>query len=483
MTTRPAPSPKRKPKDSSHAPLVPLPGAVACFKRLCTMDSLAALMASGRSYNRCWTPPITLMAMILGHLIGEATLETLVAYARTGLLDPLCSNAKKISDLLKSTDSTSGYSQARARLSITWLRHGLGAQAKEIQNLAGGWRWHGLAVRVLDGTMITMRPHGRIPKRYPPHSNQHGISYWCQMRVLACMCLGTGVILSLVIGNAMDSEQAQTVRLLLFGGLGCPPTLPATVLWMGDANFGVWRVVAAASQTHQHSLVRLTHRRAGKLAGTTPLVPGLDLAVTWSPSKDDQVDRGLVAAPLAGRLVVIRLERCGYRPVDLLLFSTVAASVKPSELAALYLKRWNIELSLRHFKTQMGLGELSAKSPAMAKRDLLAGVHAYNLVRGVMLLAAAVNGEQPAELSFAKARAELTCVLIASVLALRGGTASWESMLERIATGKLKQRRNPRPPEPRLKRHRGETFPPLRGTRANARSQFSPPDESTLAKS
>src|ERR1035437_9627453 len=442
MTTRPAPSPKRKPKDSSHAPLVPLPGAVACFKRLCTMDSLAALMASGRSYNRCWTPPITLMAMILGHLIGEATLETLGAYASTGLLDPLCSNAKKISDLLKSTDSTSGYSQARARLSITWLRHGLGAQAKEIQNLAGGWRWHGLAVRVLDGTMITMRPHGRIPKRYPPHSNQHGISYWCQMRVLACMCLG-----------------------------------------MANANLGVWRVVAAASQTHQHSLVRLTHRRAGKLAGTTPLVPGLDLAVTWSPSKDDQVDRGLVAAPLAGRLVVIRLERCGYRPVDLLLFSTVAASVKPSELAALYLKRWNIELSLRHFKTQMGLGELSAKSPAMAKRDLLAGVHAYNLLRGVLLRPAAVNGEQPAELSFAKARAELTCVLIASVLALRGGTASWESMLERIATGKLKQRRNPRPPEPRLKRHRGETFPPLRGTRANARSQFSPPDESTLAKS
>ena len=253
MTTRPPPSSKCKPKASSKASLVPLPGGVAIFKRLCGMDSLAVLLASARSYDRCWTPPITLMAMILGHLIGGGTLETVLALARTGLLDSLCSSTKMLSTLLESTDSTSGYSQARARLGITWLRHCLGAQAKELQNLAGGWQWHGMAVRVLDGTMITMRPHGRIPERYPPHSNQHGTCYWCQTRVLACMCLGTGVILNLVTGNAMDSEQAQTVRLLLFGDLGGPSTLPATVLWMGDANFGVWRVVAVTAWSRAES--------------------------------------------------------------------------------------------------------------------------------------------------------------------------------------------------------------------------------------
>jgi hypothetical protein len=214
------------------------------------------------------------------------------------------------------------------------------------------------------------------------------------------------------------------------------------------------------------------------------------LGVTWlrhglgaQASRHDQVDRGLVAAPLAGRLVVIRLERRGYRPVDLLLFTTVATSIEPPELAALYLKRWGIELSLRYFKTQMGLGELSAKSPAMAKRELLAGAHAYNLVRGVMLLAAAVHGEPPAELSFAKARAELTSILIASAVAHRVGTGSWDTMLLRIATGKLKLRRTPRPPEPRLKRHRRETFPPLKGVRSNARSLNLQLDEPTSEKS
>lgn len=100
-----------------------------------------------------------------------------------------------------------------------------------------------------------------------------------------------------------------------------------------------------------------------------------------------------------------------------------------------------------------------------------------------MLLAAAVHGESPTELSFAKARAELTAMLIASALALKVGTPSWEAMVARIAKGKLKKRRKPRPPEPRLKRHRRETFPPLKGTRAAARILNSPPDEPVPAKS
>lgn len=40
-------------------------------------------------------------------------------------------------------------------------------------------------------------------------------------------------------------------------------------------------------QTNQHSQMRLTLKCANKLAGATPLVPGLDLAVIWSPSRHD----------------------------------------------------------------------------------------------------------------------------------------------------------------------------------------------------
>ncbi len=464
-------------------PLLPLPGAVGLFRRLCGAGSFSALPKPSGAYDSGWTAVITTMAMILGHLVGHGTLETVVGLARTGLLDELCLKNLKFSTRLATCSSTSAYSQARARLSLPWLRRCLGLQTQQLQTLAGGWQWHELAVRVLDGTMITMRPHGRIPERFPAHSNQHGSCYWCQMRTLACMCLGTGVVLALVIGSKADSEQAQTVRLILCGCASLPSALPASVLWMGDANFGVWRVVAAASQCGQHSLMRMTPARAKKLAGATPLKPGLDLSVSWSPSKYDQIDRSLRSAAVVGRLVIVRVERCGYRPEVLLLFTTLAVEISPAELATLYLKRWKIELSLRHFKTQMGLGELVAKSPAMARRELFTGVLAYNLVRGAMLLAAAKGGESLAAMSFAKARVELGCMFMVTALLLSDSNPSWEAMLVRIVSGKLRPRRKPRPPEPRLKRHRRETFPPLKGARAAARNPAPLPYELAPAKS
>lgn len=260
---------------------MPLPGAVELFKHLCGSGSLAPLPKPSGSYDSGWTAIITAMGMIIGHLVGHGTLEMVLGLAKTGLLDGLCLKDLKLSTRLAGCSSTSAYAQARARLSLPWLRRCLGMQTQQLQALAGGWQWHDLAIRVLDGTMITMRPHDRIPLRFPPQSNQHGHCYWCHMRTLACMCLGTGVILALVIGNAADSEQAQTVRLILCGCASLPPALPASVLWMGDANFGVWRVVAAASQSGQHSLMRMTIPRAKKLAGAVPLTPGLDLSAIW----------------------------------------------------------------------------------------------------------------------------------------------------------------------------------------------------------
>ena len=55
--------------------------------------------------------------------------------------------------------------------------------------------------------------------------------------------------------------------------------------------------------------------------------------------------------------------------------------------------------------------------------------------------------------------------------------------LERIARGKLPNRPKARPGEPRKKRHRRETFPPLRGSRSEARLQITEEQEKLFAKS
>ena len=58
------------------------------------------------------------------------------------------------------------------------------------------------------------------------------------------------------------------------------------------------------------------------------------------------------------------------------------------EIAALYLRRWRLELCLRDLKTTMGMEQLRCKSPDMAEKEALAYLVAHNLIRCVMAEAA-----------------------------------------------------------------------------------------------
>jgi hypothetical protein len=105
---------------------------------------------------------------------------------------------------------------------------------------------------------------------------------------------------------------------------------------VGDRDFGVRRVVLVCAQAGGHAWVRLTGPRAVRLAAVRRLIPGLDLAVHWIPTRHDQVDRGLEKQGVAGRLVVVPAHRRGWRPQTLCLFNTLtdAAADPPSWLLA-----------------------------------------------------------------------------------------------------------------------------------------------------
>ena len=108
----------------------------------------------------------------------------------------------------------------------------------------------------------------------------------------------------------------------------------------------------------------------------------------------------------------------------------------------------------------------------MAQRESYAGLLAYNLVRGVLLLSAAHRGLPLARLSFATARAELAAGLPRLGLEPARTVAWWRGVVHRLGHRPLPRRRRPRPAEPRRKRHRREEFPALLGSRASARQQL-----------
>jgi hypothetical protein len=288
-------------------------------------------------------------------------------------------------------------------------------------------------------------------------------------RVVAAFCGTSAVALAAQMGSIHQSEQALAVRLILGAA--------ARALYVGDRNFGVWRVVRACAQAGGQALVRLTGARAKRLAAGQRLRPGLDLAVHWTASAHDQVDRGLRQESVAGRLVVVRVARRGWRTQTLILFTTLteATAYPPAWLLAQYGRRWQVELDLRAIQATMGLSQLEVKSADLAPKDFYAGLMAYHLVRGLMGVAARVCGGAVQELSFATARTILFGAL--GWLWLGWGSRrrrgeELERVCREVGRARRPRRTKRRPAEPRAQYHTPQVFPPRRGPRAQARQRL-----------
>jgi hypothetical protein len=141
-------------------------------------------------------------------------------------------------------------------------------------------------------------------------------------------------------------------------------------------------------------------------------------------------------------------------------------------LVQLYGLRWHIELDLRYVKAQMEAGQLEVHSAAMARKQWLACLLAYNLIRAAMLCAALQQHIPPLTLSFSASRRRLEFWLRDFGRTIADVLVSWERTLAEIGKCRFPKRNQPRPNEPRAKRHVRESFPPLVGSRAQARKKL-----------
>jgi hypothetical protein len=414
-------------------------------------------------YDRLFTPAVTLWCMIFQRLNHDHTLQAAVCDLHSGGADRFASKKGRPPSKVIRTLATAAFSKARKRSPLTLFAAVLLAQAKHVWSELRGGRWHGLRVLLLDGSQISLRPHPGISEHFTSFSNQNGRGYWVPMRVVATFCLHTGIVVASAADSTLVSEQALARRQILKDLAGC--------LYLGDRNFGVFQMVQCVLQAHAHCLFRMTASRAGKVAGSSGLLlrPG-DYRVSWRPSRDDLKVDGCRKEAISGRLIVAQYARPGFRPRWIYLFTTLldASAHTAEELVELYGERWHVELDLRYLKTQMDLNQLDCKTKDMAEKEWLAGLMAYNLVRVVMAAAATAKGLSPSKLSFSAARRLLVRWLL-TASPKTSLLSRWRKLLKSVARARLPSRKKQRPPEPRAKRHKGETFPPLRGSRSVAR--------------
>ena len=442
--------------------------ALALFQSLVSPGLICGWMraAGVRFYERLYTPRVVLWGLLYQRLQGDHTLDAVVGHVANGMADTLEQRHRAPLGERVRSQNTAGYSRARARLPLRVLQQVVRhfAQMALGEGTSEG-RWHGHEVMLLDGTTVRMRPWGDIAEHYGLQNNQHRAAYWVIMRLVVGFSLHSGALTWAGQGPCSQSEQSLAHQVL---AQGTPDTL-----WMGDRNFGVFSIAQAVRHEQGWVLLRLTRSRAHYLAKRT-LQANEDLAVQWTPSQHDQYDPALSVEPIAGRLLFVRLEREGFRPIDLHLFTTLCDVTRYTrdELVTLYGQRWQVELDLRYVKRTLDLHLLQAKSVAMVQKELWAGLGAYNLVRVFMCRAAHQAGLPPLTLSFTRCwRRVQQGVLHGDEMAGSGNpTPSPPALLIRLAQCRL-QRRDPLRLEPRAVRAYWRPYPPLKGSRQEARQR------------
>ena len=94
---------------------------------------------------------------------------------------------------------------------------------------------------------MRLRPYGDIARRFPPNGNQaRSAPYWCLMRVVVGFCARSGAALACAHGSLFRSEQLLACRMMLRPPLGA-------CLYVGDRNFGVFRIVQTARAVGSHA--------------------------------------------------------------------------------------------------------------------------------------------------------------------------------------------------------------------------------------
>jgi Transposase DDE domain len=295
---------------------------------------------------------------------------------------------------------TSAYCQARLRLPLQTIKAINTHLTERLQiNTPTEALWHGRRIKLVDGTGISMPDTAANQALYPQTKSQKPGCGFPLMNLVGIFCLSSGALLEVAYGERRTHETK------LFASLW--HTVEKGDVMVTDRGFCSFGAFAGLLTRGADALMRLTERRCRQAIG--PQLPkngNCDLLITWKrpsqppPSMSPQQFESLPES-LTVRVVRMDISRRGFRTQSITLVTTLNdPAITAQELAALYLRRWEIELHFREIKVLLNMDVLRCKTPEMIERELLMHVVAYNLIRSLMQTSAAAHGADLSRLSF-----------------------------------------------------------------------------------
>jgi len=163
----------------------------------------------------------------------------------------------------------------------------------------------------------------------------------------------------------------------------------------------------------------------------------------------------------------------GFRTQQVSLITTLLDTkiYSPLEIMQLYGFRWEVEVNLKHLKTNLGMDVLRCKTPQMVRKELYVYLLAYNLIRALMWSAGTTYGTPPLRLSLQGTRQHLSN-FIPELLAncFTGRNQIYRTLLKVIVHKTIPSR--PGRSEPRVRKRRPKSYPLMQQPRHQLRRQL-----------
>ena len=295
--------------------------------------------------------------------------------------------------------NTSAYCQARARLPQALLEQVfLAGGARLCAQAPSAQLWRSRRVRVVDGTSVRLPDTAANQKQFPQPKTQKPGCGFPVARLLVLFCLTCGALVAYELGALEVAERELWRRIW--------DTLQAGDVLLGDRGFCSLGEFWWLRRRGVDCVARLNARRSVGLIPVHRLAKD-DWLVVWTKMKQppkwmSAEQWATVPATLLVRQVTFSIAFKGFRTQQVTLATTLLdAKVAPAaDLADLYRRRWQAELFIRDIKTTLGMEALSCKSPAMARKEMLLHLIAYNLIRSLIWEAAVRAGVRAGRLSF-----------------------------------------------------------------------------------
>lgn len=311
-----------------------------------------------------------------------------------------------MSEVLESLDLAlpNGDVSAVSRQGISQARQRIGAEPLAIlfERTARAWSaldaakhtWKGLSLWAMDGTTFRTpdSPENRAFFGAQGYASGKAASY-PQVRGVSLTALSTRILAEVAFG-AYDTNEMRYAEEVV-------PRIPDHSLTVFDKGFFSAAILLGLSLngTERHFLIpSKAHTKWEVLSGTPD-----DAIVRMKVSPQARVKHPELPETWEARAVRTILPDGSERV--LLTSLTDRRRFRTNDIAACYLRRWEIETSYRELKQTMLGGPLTLRSqdPKGIEQEIWGALIAYNLVRLEMSKAAIEAKAQPTDLSFVRA--------------------------------------------------------------------------------